>query len=572
MRHIQQNLRQDRRPSGRYRDASALLLTTLLLMPPLLMVAGCAKQARPPGGPVDRTAPTVTGHAPLADAIEISPTSVITVDFSEDMDRQRVQEAVFVAPHGELAMEWSGSRQLLIEVRGGLTKDRTYVVTIGTDARDLRSNRLEDSFSFAFSTGARLDSGQLHGRIIDAEDTPQRAAYVWAYDLETFAGQMASDEPAYVTQSGTDGSYRFERLAEGRYRVMGFVDDNRNQLHDEGESLALPAGDAVVDGEGVTSSGDQRLAQRQVAPKLVHANAPDSRRVLLGFDRSVKAAELEVELLGLAVEDMYTDPGDGTRVVLRTETQEEGRAYLLRVHLGGEPLQAPDDPVRGSARQEQKAPAIVRIDQDGAVATAAHVQILFSEAMDTTAVPAAWTGADSTMSYDGDWSWYSWTQLRFTPDPAFPVGRYELQLPLTDLRDLAGNSPADSARGVSFELLAVDALTNIIGVSQWPRETSTASGAAKVHLQTPSQELDVMADSTGNFRFEGLAPGDYVATAWLDRNGNGAWDAGQLTPYEPAEPYILHGEIETKAGDTISVAIPMRQEPSLETEVEGIAE
>jgi len=69
MRHIQQNLRQDRRPSGRYRDASALLLTTLLLMPPLLMVAGCAKQARPPGGPVDRTAPTVTGHAPLADAI-----------------------------------------------------------------------------------------------------------------------------------------------------------------------------------------------------------------------------------------------------------------------------------------------------------------------------------------------------------------------------------------------------------------------------------------------------------------------------------------------------------------------
>lgn len=541
------------------RHGAAVAVVPLVLV---LMLTGCAKQARPPGGPVDRTAPTVTGNVPAADAIEVAVTAVITVDFSEAMDRKRVEEAVFVAPLGELAMEWSGSRQLRIEVRGGLTKGRTYVVTVGTDARDLRSNRLEDSFSFAFSTGERLDAGQLQGRIIDAQDTPQRAAYVWAYDLETFAGQMATDDPAYVTQSGTDGSYRFERLAEGRYRVMGFVDDNRNQRYDEGESLALPARDAVVEGEGVTSSGDQRLAQQQVAPKLVHANAVDTRRVLLGFDRSVDdwsvdVEQLQVDLSGLTVEDMYEDPADSTRIVLRTAPHEQGRAYPLQVYLGGEPLQVPDDPVRGSDRQDQKAPVVVEVHPDGAVAVAEYVQIQFSEAMDTLAVPAAWTGADSSLSYDGDWSWHSSTQLRFSPDPVFSDGSYELELPLSDLQDLAGNAPADSTRRVLFELLAADALVSIIGVSQWPLEPSAGVGAAKVHLHTSSEPLDVVADSAGQFRFDDLAPGKYVAAAWLDRNGNGTWEAGQLTPYEPAEPYVLHGEIDAEPGDAISLAIPM---------------
>lgn len=523
----------------------------------LLLAVGCAKQGRPSGGPVDRTAPTVTGHTPAADATTVPESAMITVDFSEAMDRQRVEEAVFVAPHGDLDMDWS-ARQLRIQVRGGLTPGRTYVVTIGTDARDLRGNRLERSFSLAFATGERLDSGQLEGRIIGADDTPQRGAYVWAYDLETFDGRTAQDAPAYVTQTGADGSYRFERLAQGRYRVIGFVDGNRNQTPDRREPLALPAGDVDVAGEGVTSAGDQRLAQRGVQPRVVRSSAVDAQRVLLVFDRPVEAGDLEVELAGLTVEATYSDPADAKRLHVQTTRQQEGRTYPVLVRREGEILEVPDDPVRGTVREDRKAPAVSRVEPAGGVASTATVEVFFSEAMDTTRTPAGWTGADSTTSPAGRWSWISSTHLAFTPDTMFTNQTHQMELDLRALRDRAGNAVADSTVRIAFDLLAPEALATVTGLSVWPDE---AEGPRRIRLRQKTKKMDGLADSVGHFSFTHLAPGEYVVTAWLDRDGDGTWDAGQLEePYRPAEPFVLHGEVRLEAGDTVSLALPRTAE------------
>jgi hypothetical protein len=43
------------------------------------------------------------------------------------------------------------------------------------------------------------------------------------------------------------------------------------------------------------------------------------------------------------------------------------------------------------------------------------------------------------------------------------------------------------------------------------------------------------ADATGAFLFENLPQRTYRFRAFVDRNGNGRWDGGQITPYRPAE-------------------------------------
>ena len=91
---------------------------------------------------------------------------------------------------------------------------------MGTGARDLRNNALEQSFSLAFATGARLDQGALRGRVYQRE-VPLRGAHIWAYDLSDFRGEVGLEKPAYQTQSGVDGQYEFLRLAPG-YGLLAF--------------------------------------------------------------------------------------------------------------------------------------------------------------------------------------------------------------------------------------------------------------------------------------------------------------------------------------------------------------
>jgi hypothetical protein len=535
----------------------------------LLLAAGCAKQGRPMGGPVDRTAPMVTGHAPPTDATAVDLSTGVTIDFSEEMDRKRVEEAVFVAPNAPLNMSWKG-RQLRIAVGTGLTMGRTYVVTVGTDARDLRGNRLQDSYSFAFATGDRLDSGELKGRIVSADDDVQRGAYVWAYDLQTFDGRTALDAPAFVTQTGADGSYRFERLAQGRYRVVGFVDGNRNQRPDPGEVIALPARDVDVAGEGVTSAGDQRLAQRDVQPKVVQASVVDRRRILLVFDHPVDAADLQIGLGPLAIKDIHSDPLDARRLHIRTGVQQEGKTYRLIVQRADGDLEVPDGPLRGTARQDTKAPTISRQQPDGSVAAATAANLFFSEAMDTSRVPMGWTSVDSTSAPGGEWAWHDGTDLIFRPDTSFAPGPHHMELDLRDLRDRAGNTMADSTVRIHFDLLDSAGLATITGQCIWPDETD---GLARIHLSRKSEptastspdvqvdsqvdsQVNSTVDSLGHFHFAALVPVEYVLTAWFDRDADGIWDAGQIEPYRAAEPYVLHGTVKVEAGDTVSLVVP----------------
>ena len=103
----------------------------------LCVLSGCAKIGTPVGGPLDKTAPHIVSHYPLADALQVEPDDVVEIVFSEMMDRERTEEALFVSPTGPQRLKWNGTK---LRVEMPLATDRTYVLTVGTGARDLRGN------------------------------------------------------------------------------------------------------------------------------------------------------------------------------------------------------------------------------------------------------------------------------------------------------------------------------------------------------------------------------------------------------------------------------------------------
>ena len=51
-----------------------------------------------------------------------------------------------------------------------------------------------------------------------------------------------------------------------------------------------------------------------------------------------------------------------------------------------------------------------------------------------------------------------------------------------------------------------------------------------------------MLDNSGQYEFYWVMPGEYIITAFLDKDNNGEWSPGGLTPYIPAEPFAVYPE------------------------------
>jgi uncharacterized protein (DUF2141 family) len=405
------------------------------------------------------------------------------------------------------------------------------VVTVGSGARDLRGNPLARSHTVAFATGAALNRGVLAGTVY-RRHLPAGGVDVWAYDLATFRGVVGTDRPAYRTQTGQDGSYTLTRLAAGQYRVLAVTDRNRNGRCDAGEWLALPAGDTSVNEADTARAGDLLLTLPQRAvPRLVRVQTPESQRVLLQLSEPVAAAEMELAIDGLTIESVYASPQDSTRIYVRTTPQQPGRRYAVtRLTVRGQPLQW-DEALRGSSRADATAPRLVgAASRAEMVAPGDTLWLQFSEAMAPQVPADFWAAGDSLVGLSGVWIWTEPTRVGWVG--AWPApGRHLAVGRLTGLRDLSGLAVADSTLRLQLEVLDSTALGAISG-----RIHGDPAGPAQVCAQSGPRRV-CAASTDSAFSLRRLPPGDYVVYAYVDANGNGQQDPGDLDPWVPAEAY-----------------------------------
>lgn len=523
-----------------------------------LLASACANPRPPPGGPPDATPPRVVHTTPAADSVGVGTDTRIRIGFSERMNRQSVTRAIFISPRfsTDPDFRWRG-RELEIRPREGLREDRTYVVSVGAGSSDESFNRMVASYSFAFSTGDRLSGGEIYGSV--HLGTGKRGqVYVWAYDLAG-AGDPdpAADPPAYVTQPGADGTYRFVRLGAGRYRLFAFQDGDRNQAYNAGEPLAVPPGDVPLgSGDGRVQLSLLKMAVRDsVPPRFISARTPDRRRLSLRFDEPVSLFS-PPRISGddglLEVQAIYPDAKDSSRVWLVTGPQTAGTEY--RVDLGGiedrsgNPI-APGEAaaVRGEGRPDRRAPVPVRFDpgiEARHVSQDAALRIDFSEAMSAVTIPGFWVVSDSTDAPEGRFSWPLPNRLAFRPLQAWDSGKsYALRARAELVTDVSGN-PAEGEIVFRFSVAS-------------PEDQGVLSGsvvASKTHVVVRARPLSAsekthtltVAPGDSSYALDGLPPGNYRVLAFVDFDGNRSWTPGTVRPFVAAEPLFA-------LQDTISV-------------------
>jgi hypothetical protein len=204
----------------------------LILLTSLLFFA-CAKQVAITGGPKDIAPPVMKKSIPENGSVNFNE-KTIYIQFDEYFKLNSLNQKLIISPPIEEAPE------ILIKGKGIkislkpelLQPNTTYSFNFNDAIADNNENNALNSFVYAFSTGAVIDSLSFSGIVLDAlTKKPVTDAWVVLYDnLNDSAIQTLS--PAYVTKVDKDGDFLIPFVHENDYHVFAVKDNNYNYLFD----------------------------------------------------------------------------------------------------------------------------------------------------------------------------------------------------------------------------------------------------------------------------------------------------------------------------------------------------
>lgn len=198
------------------------------------LLAACASQGIPPGGPPDTTPPTLLRVSPESGSVSVTPGSV-EFRFAEVVSErpraaQSLDQLVLISPSdGPASVSWARDR-LIVRARRGWRANTAYSVTILPGLVDLRGNAANRPFRTVFATGATIPTGVLRGVAFDW--IAGRAA-PGARIEATVAGDTLLK---YAAAADSTGRYVLSSLPAQTFLLRSWIDQNNNGVRDTREA------------------------------------------------------------------------------------------------------------------------------------------------------------------------------------------------------------------------------------------------------------------------------------------------------------------------------------------------
>jgi hypothetical protein len=536
--------------------AGSLAATSLTLI-----LAGCAGQIAPGGGPVDTTPPSIVRTVPDSAATHVTE-GVVELEFSEYVDRLSVQQSVFISPYaGALTYDWSGS-SVRITFGDTLRKNTTYVVNVGTDVKDLNAgNKMARGFSLAFSTGDSLDHGVIRGRIFD--DRPD-GVMLFAYKLTDRNPDTLNPthtKPDYIQQTGVGGRFELSHLAMGRYRVVAVRDEYRNLLYDrQVDEYGVWRSDVSLSRAHPMADDVTYLLTKEdtTRPFLTAATLFGRRRILLHASEALDTTHFG--LARFSVVDTLTNrtvPVGTTYIdvdhpmdigLLMAAPLDSGRAYRVSGaavrDLEGNEIDSSRGSVEFLATGE---PDTSRLVVRTAFADSARnirgdepLVIAFSKHPDPTPLLHAVRLLDSsTVPVPSLLRWRGGLSVEVVPaHELLQAAWYRLDIVMDSVRDEGERPYADSTMTVWFRTFDFRSTGTLDGVV-----LADSSVKAPLFLtarsvdSAPAEKTSVHIARPGAFSIDRLSEGKWTVTGFEDVDGTSRYHYGLPFPFGPSAPF-----------------------------------
>jgi hypothetical protein len=140
---------------------------------------------------------------------------------------------------------------------------------------------MANSYSFAFSTGDKIDTRTISGKVFGDEI---EGTLIFAYNFVDDTTNYLIHKPDYLSQIGKDGSYKLNGLAESIYRVFAVKDQLRDFIYQlDQDQIGIPFKDISLLDTDSTFSGLNFIINKidTVSPRLISSVMTDKYHILL---------------------------------------------------------------------------------------------------------------------------------------------------------------------------------------------------------------------------------------------------------------------------------------------------
>jgi len=217
-----------------------LLALAALVQLPLWLNTGCANRGvGPQGGPKDTLPPVIVKRS-----IEQSARNVTSkeqfIQFDEFIQIDGSTENILVSPPQQRPPEIKAvGKKLEITFQEDLQDSTTYTIDMGNQLVDNNEKNPYKDFSICFSTGPDIDTLEVYGQLINAEDlNPVSGVVIGIHAIHD--DSVFYQRPfTRIARTNEQGEFAIRNIKAGTYRLYALQDQSRDYCFQPGEALAF---------------------------------------------------------------------------------------------------------------------------------------------------------------------------------------------------------------------------------------------------------------------------------------------------------------------------------------------
>ena len=206
----------------------------------LVVIYSCANIGSPNGGPYDEDPPKFVSSTPAPNQVNYKGKK-IEILFDELIQIDKPSENVIITPpQMELPIIRSAGKKAVIELKDTLKENTTYTIDFTNSIADNNEKNVYENFSFAFSTGDVIDTLEVSGVLLNAENLEPMPGI-------TIGLHSNLEDSAFVklpfdrtSRTNDKGQFTIRNIAPGTYHIFALNDVNRDYKFDQpGEDIAF---------------------------------------------------------------------------------------------------------------------------------------------------------------------------------------------------------------------------------------------------------------------------------------------------------------------------------------------
>ena len=208
-----------------YKDLISSAFFILIIVISIASGPGCANIIPPQGGPRDSIPPVLLKATP-GDSTRNFTGTKITFTFDEFVELQNIQENLTVSPSPNInpVVDFK-LNTVTVKLKDTLESNTTYNLSFGDAIKDYTEGNPIKGFNYTFSTGKYIDSLELTGKVILAENGKIDSTLIVMLHTRANDSAVVKDRPRYTAKLDAAGNFTFKNLPPKIFYLYALKDD-----------------------------------------------------------------------------------------------------------------------------------------------------------------------------------------------------------------------------------------------------------------------------------------------------------------------------------------------------------